>query len=65
MIRGAPEGGLVFFSPPNRQQRLSRRRLRGAAVILGLVLAGALIGGVSSLIHGVGTMPGPLSYLSQ
>lgn len=68
MLRGhdAPEGRLVFFSPPNRQQRLSRRRLQGLGAIVGLALAGVAVG---SLIqpngHDTGPLHGPLSYLPQ
>lgn len=65
MIRGyqASNGGLVLFTAPTERQRQSRRRGAALAVILGVALAGGLIGQLSSA-HDAGrpTPPGPFSY---
>ena len=68
MLRGhdAPEGGLVFFTPLNRRQRMSRRRLWGIGAIVGLALAGTAVGNLVQPDHrGREPAQGPLRYLPQ
>ena len=60
----APEGGMVFFSPLNRRQRMSRRRWAGAGALVALAFAGAVFGGLQSRDVG-GALHEPLSYLPQ
>lgn len=65
MIRGyeAPHGGIVLFNAPTQRQRQARRRTAAVAVILGVAVAGGLIGQLSSA-HDAGrpVPPGPFSY---
>lgn len=69
MMRGyeAPNGGLVLFTTPSRRQRMVRRRWLALSVILGVALAGGIIGQMSAsrgdAAHPI--PPGPLSYLPQ
>lgn len=68
MIRGyeAPHGGLVLLSTPTRRQRTMRRRWKALSVILGVALAGGVIGHMSASNHAPGpTLAGPWSYLAQ
>jgi len=42
-----PRGGLVIFEPPNRRQRLARRRTVAISAIVALALASGLAGVLS------------------
>jgi hypothetical protein len=69
MIRGyeAPHGGLVLFATSSRRQRALRRRWLALSVILGVALAGGVIGQMSASRDDASrpVPPGPLSYLPQ
>jgi hypothetical protein len=69
MMRGfeAPHGGLVLFTTPSRRQRSVRRRWLALSVILGVALAGGVIGQMSANRGDASrpVPPGPLSYLPQ
>ncbi len=68
MIRGyeAPGSGLVLLNTPTRRQRTMRRRWMALSVILGVALAGGLIGHMSATDTNTGPTPaGPWSYLAQ
>lgn len=62
-----PHAGLMLFTTPSRRQRSIRRRWLAFLVILGVALAGALLGQMSAPRGDAGrpVPPGPLSYLAQ
>lgn len=60
-------GGALLGTSAHRRQRAVRRRWLALSVILGVALAGAVLGEMSAARGDANrpTPPGPLSYLAQ
>jgi hypothetical protein len=68
MIRGYENpSGMVLFAPPNRRQRLSRRRFWTVTAIAAVAVAGLAFGQMSKprevVAPSLAAAHGPMSYL--
>lgn len=63
-VHRGSEGALVSFYAPSRRQRMARRRLVAVLSVVGIALAGMVVGMLSPSRAGA-PLTGAFSYLSE